>query len=338
MMENQETQYQLFVGVDVAATTMTVTWQTAKQPVPAPRTFTQTPDGIATLIDHLQRTGVEPAHTLIVMEATGSYWITLATTLHHAGYVVSVVNAAHAHHFAKSHGQRAKTDAVDARMLGRLAQERRPSPWTPPPTVYHELRQRLVARDGLIAMRTQARNQRHALQQWPVVIESVMAQLDTVIATVTAQISQLEQEIAEVLADGTWARSACLLQSIPGVGALTAAWLLVTTVNFTVSSTPAGLTAYAGLAPMPHESGTSIRGQPRIGHSGNRRLRHALYMATLSASRHNPQIRGFYDRLREAGKPIKVARCAAARKLLHLAWAVVTKEQAFDPSYAMPPA
>jgi transposase len=160
-----------------------------------------------------------------------------------------------------------------------------------------------------------------------------MIQLDTVIATVTAQISQLEQEIADVLADGAWARSACLLQSIPGVGMLTAAWLLVTTVNFTVSSTPTGLAAYAGLAPMPHESGTSIRGQPRIGHSGNRRLRHALYMATLSASRHNPMIREFYQRLRDAGKPMKVARCAAARKLLHLAWAVVRKEQAFDPAH-----
>jgi len=157
-MENQETRYQLFVGVDVAATTMTVAWRLASHPISTPLTFAQTPDGIASLIDHLQRTEVEPAHTLIVMEATGSYWITLATVLHQVGYVVSVVNAAHAHHFAKSHGQRAKTDAVDARMLVRLAQERHPPPWTPPPTVYHELRQRLIARDGLIAMRTQARN------------------------------------------------------------------------------------------------------------------------------------------------------------------------------------
>ncbi len=332
-MENQAVRYHLFVGIDVAATTMTVTWQAVNQPIPAPRTLAQTPTGIATLLEHLQQTGVDPAHTLVVMEATGSYWITLATVLHHAGYVVSVVNAAHAHHFAKSHGQRAKSDAVDARMLVRLAQERQPPPWTPPPTVYHELRQRLVARDALVAMRTQARNQRHALQQWPVVIESVMAQLDTVITTVTGQISQLEQEIADVLADGAWARSACFLQSIPGVGVLTAAWLLVTTVNFTVSTTATGLAAYAGLAPMAHESGTSIRGQPRIGHSGNTHLRHALYMATLSASRHNPMIRVFYQRLRDAGKPIRVARCAAARKLLHLAWAVVTKEREFDPAY-----
>ncbi len=253
--------------------------------------------------------------------------------VHHAAYVVSVVNAAHAHHFAKSHGQRAKTDAVDARMLVQFARERHPRPWTPPPAVYHELRQRLMARDALIAMRTQARNHRHALQQWPVVIESVMAHLDAVIAMVTTQITDVEQEIAAVLADGAWAHSALLLQSIPGVGRLTTAWLLVTTVNFTISNTPTALAAYAGLAPMPHESGTSLRGHPRIGHSGNTRLRHALYMATLSAARHNSIIHVFYQRLRDKGKPSKVARCAAARKLLHVAWAVVTKGQVFDPAY-----
>src|SRR5918997_5608991 len=89
-MENQEARYHLFVGIDVAATTMTVAWQARNQPISAPRTFAQTPDGIATLIDHLQRTNVEPARTLIVMEATGSYWITLASGLQQAGYVVSV--------------------------------------------------------------------------------------------------------------------------------------------------------------------------------------------------------------------------------------------------------
>ena len=126
---------------------------------------------------------------------------------------------------------------------------------------------------------------------------------------------------------------ACLLQRIPGVGVVTAAWRLVTTRNLTVSSTPTSLAAYAGRAPRPDASGTSMRGQPRIGQRGKTRLRHAVYLATRRASRHNPRIRVVYQRLRDAGKPIKVARCAAARKLLHLAWAVVTKQQAFDPAY-----
>ncbi len=78
---------------------------------------------------------------------------------------------------------------------------------------------------------------------------------------------------------------------------------------------------------------TSVRGRPSIGRGGNGRLRTALYMATLRAAQHNPAIKPFYDRLRAAGKPKKVARCVAARKLLHLAWAVGTTQQPFDPGY-----
>ena len=84
---------------------------------------------------------------------------------------------------------------------------------------------------------------------------------------------------------------------------------------------------------MPRESGRSIRGRPTIGHDGNGRLRTALYMATLSAARYNPAIKAFYHRLRAAGKPLKVARCAAARKLLHQAWALGSKLQRFDPEH-----
>ena len=85
--------------------------------------------------------------------------------------------------------------------------------------------------------------------------------------------------------------------------------------------------------PLAHESGTSVRGRARIGHAGHARLRTALYLATLSAARCNPVIRAQYQRLRAAGKPTKVARGAAARKLLHLAYAVVTKGEPFDPHY-----
>ena len=84
---------------------------------------------------------------------------------------------------------------------------------------------------------------------------------------------------------------------------------------------------------MPHESGRSIRGHPSIGHGGNARLRTALSMPTLSAAQHNPAIKVFYDRLRAAGTPLKVARRAAARTLLHQAWALGSEFQHFDPGY-----
>ena len=134
--------------------------------------------------------------------------------------------------------------------------------------------------------------------------------------------------------ESAWAAAAARRQSIKGVGWVTAAWTLVTTLNFTTCDTVDALTAYAGLAPMPRQSGSSVWHRPSIGHSGNGRLRTTFYMATLTAARFNPAIKAFYNRLLEAGKPEKVARCAAARKLLHMAWAVVKKDQPFDPNYA----
>ena len=147
------------------------------------------------------------------------------------------------------------------------------------------------------------------------------------------RIASLDREIAAVLEASEWADSLACMTSAPGIGLITAAWLLVSTLNFTLCPGPEAVTAYVGLAPMPHESGRSVRGRARIGHDGNARLRTALYLATLSAARYNPTIRAFYERLRAAGKPLKVARCAAARKLLHLAWALGTKQQRFDPEH-----
>ncbi|MGO8949340.1 MAG: transposase [Ktedonobacterales bacterium] len=93
------------------------------------------------------------------------------------------------------------------------------------------------------------------------------------------------------------------------------------------------MVAYAGLAPMPRQSGTSVNKRPCIGHGGNGRLRTALYLATLAGARFNPILKAFHERLRAAGKPPKVARCAVARKLLCLAWAVGTHGEVFDPAY-----
>ena len=330
-MEHAPDTYRLFVGVDVAAATVTAAWQPPRGGPGTPHTFDQTPTGHAALQRQLRSAGVPPAETLVVLEATGSYWVALAVALHEAGYRVAVINPLQAHHFAKAHLRRAQTDDLDAQALAQLAVALRPAPWTPPPAVYHEVRQRLVARDGLLTMRTQARNQRHALLQWPVVVAAVRQHLDAVIADLDARIADLTAEIAAVLKEGAWAESLACLTSAPGIGLVTAAWLLVATLDFSLGGGPAAVTAYAGLAPMPRESGRSVRGRPSIGHGGNARLRTALYMATLSAALHNPAIKPFYDRLRAAGKPVKVARCAAARKLLHLAWALATKRQRFDP-------
>jgi transposase len=284
---------------------------------------------VSSFLQQLGTTDVAPEATLVVMEATGNYWVALAIALHQAHYVVSAINPSQVALFARSLPRRGKTDALGAQLLLCFAAERQPAAWSPPEQVYHELRHRLVVCDGLLHMRTQAKNQRHALEQWPVRIASALEALDTVIAELDEHLAHLERDIAEVLRDGAWASSATVLLTAPGIGLVTTAWLLVGTLNFTVAQSPEQLTAYVGLAPLERQSGTSLRGRLQIGHAGNGRLRTALYMATLAAARYNPSLRAFYQRLRAAGKPMKVARCATARKLLHLAWAMVKKQEPY---------
>jgi len=172
------------------------------------------------------------------------------------------------------------------------------------------------------------------LVQGPVVILTVRTRMEQLITTLTEQIAAVEAEIAPALQqDADWAAAAARLQTIKGIGLLTASWLVVTTVNFRVCPSADAAVGYAGLAPLPHDSGSSVHGRRRIGHRGNGRLRTALYLATLSAAQHNPLIKAFYTRLLARGKLKKVARCAAARKLLRIAWAVAVKGQVFDPLY-----
>ncbi len=311
--------YDLFVGIDIAAATASVAWKIPDQKVSRALTIDQTPQGFHSLQQRLLATN-HPANCIL------------------AGFAISVINPAQAHHFAKALLKQAKTDAIDAQTLAQLAALLQPAVWNPPPAIFVELYQRLTERESLMQMRQQLRNQLHALTHCPTVIASVQTRMAHLMESLTKQILEVEAELDEALSlDPLWAASATRLQTITGIGPLTAAWLLVTTLNFTLCSTVEELTAYAGLAPHPFQSGTSLHGRASIGHTGNAALRTAVYLATLSAAQYNPVIKAFYDRLRAAGKPMKVARCAAARKLLHIAFAVVTNKEDFDPLYAAKP-
>jgi transposase len=258
-MEASPAPHKLFVGVDIAAATATVAWCEAGAKPSRPFTIAQTPHGFTELHACLGTTGYAPCDILVVLEATGTYWMRLAVTLAEVGYYVSVINPKQAHDFAKAVLQRAKTDAIDAQTLARLGALLQPPPWMPPPAIYTELQQHLAQRDALVAMRQQARNQLHALIQQPVVVAAVRARLDAVIAFFTTQITDLDADIAATLQqDGAWAAAAARLQTVTGIGMLTSAWLLVVTLNFSTCATPDALAAYVGVIPHPQQSGTSV--------------------------------------------------------------------------------
>ncbi len=335
-MSSLPSPYHVFVGIDIAATSASVACATDPRTVEPAFTIAQTLAGFADLVTRLQQRHLPPAAVLVVLEATNTYWMSLALHLHDAGYAVSVINPAQAHQFAKALLKRAKTDAIDAQTLAQLAATLQPNPWKPPPAIYEELRQRLQQREDLLRALTQERNRLDALRHRPSVIASVRERSERWIAWCEAEIATLDTELTALLDQaGEWRAAAERLRSVPGIGPITAGWLLVETLAFTTCATPQQAAAFAGLAPHAYESGTSIRRRGRIGQGGNAALRRARSMASVSAGRHNPHIKAFYERLRAAGKPVKVARCAAARKLLHLCWAVVTRDVNYDPRYGL---
>lgn len=325
--------YQLYVGVDIGAASATVQWQHQSGVWGPVLTVLQTQAAYAALTAQLTALAV-PRTTLVVMEATGTYWQALAWALHQAGCVVSVVNPAQPHHFAQLRLQRAKTDAIDAHLLVEFAQVMQPAPWTPPPAICEQLQQRLALREDFLAMVTQDRNRLHALRHAAHPAPAVVARLADHLAYLLAQVKALTAEITSLLAaDPTWTPLAQRLCSIPGIGSLTAAWILVATQAFARCESPDQAASFAGLVPHPRQSGTSLRRHRAVGGAGHAALRRALYMAALSACRFNPIILAFYQRLLARGKPKKLARLAAARKLLHMAWAIVVKDRFFDPAF-----
>ncbi len=328
------THYRLHVGIDVSADSLNAQWLGSMGDMSDPREFEQSKRGYRRLLKWLRSSGQEPGQTLVVMEATGVYWMALAQALYQAGYRVSVVNPAAVRHFARSLLQRGKSDPLDTRLLAHYAARYEPALWTPPPPIYEELRQRLTQRDALIQMRQQERNRLAALRRVPSSLKDILARTRRHIAYLDRHIKTLNAEIQLALrSEPGWAASAARLRSLKGFGPVTVAWLLVATCNFTTCLSPAQLAAYAGLVPFPYQSGSSIFRRASIGHAGHARLRAALYMAALSARTHNPVIKTFYDRLIANGKPVKVALCACARKMIHIAWALVTKQQDFDPEF-----
>lgn len=278
-----------------------------------------TPEAIAPLARTWAQRGV-----LVVYEATGVYDLALRRALDAAGARHARVSPSKARAFARAAGFLAKTDQVDARMLARLglALQPRESPPADPD------RERLAAlhrrRDQLVLMRQQERTRLKGCGE-----PEIQAGLRRLLAMLDQEIAAIDARLAETIASAPALEAARrLLRSIPGVGPVAAAALLALVPELGERSGKA-IAALAGLAPINRDSG-QWRGQRTIG-GGRKRVRDALYMAAVAASRSHSRFAAVYAHLRQAGKPPKLAFVALARKLLVTANAVIRDQRAFQP-------
>ncbi|WAC59752.1 IS110 family transposase [Brevundimonas sp. SL130] len=245
-----------------------------------------------------------------VFEATGVYDRILRRALESAGVGFSRVDPSRARAFARAAGFLAKTDAVDARMLAAMGQALQPRL----EEVVAPARERLAGlnarRDQLVAMRAQERNRRAEHRDDP----DIQASLDQHLDWLDAQVRDLDARIRRLIAADLELRQAEQhLRSVPGVGPVAAATLLARVPELGRRS-PKAIAALVGLAPFNADSGAR-RGHRAI-RGGRKRVRDALYMSAVTAARSNTVFSTFYSRLRDAGKPPKVALVAVARKLL----------------------
>jgi transposase len=290
----------VYVGIDISKTSVDVD----SYPVAQPTCFTNDEPGRAAAASFLR--GLQPS--LIVVEATGGLEAPLVGQLATAGLSVAVVNPRQARDFAKAIGVLAKTDRVDAQMLARFGQAVKPAvrPLKPEETL--ALEAVLTRRRQIIEMITAESNRLSSAAP------RIAKQIRQHIAWLEKRLDEADQDLDGMLRQSpVWQHKAQLMTSVPGVGRVTAVTLLAELPE--LGALPRReISALVGVCPYSRDSG-KYRGRRSIW-GGRAVVRAALYMAAIVASRHNPVIRAFYQKLVAAGKLKKVALVACMRKLL----------------------
>jgi transposase len=310
-----------FVGIDVSKAYLDSAIR------PGAKTAARDPNdpaGIAALVSRLQPL----APTLVVVEATGGLELPLVAALQVAKVPVAAINPRQARDFAKASGRLAKTDRIDAEALAHFAEAIRPEARPMPSAEVQALDALLSRRQQLLEMRVMESNRLGACAD-----STVRAGLERHLAWLEAEVAEADTRLAEaVQASPAWREKDELLQSIPGLGPVSSLTLLAALPE--LGTLEGGkIAALVGLAPFADDSGTRRGGRHVRG--GRAAVRRILYLAALSAVRHNPALKAFRDRLSARGKKPKVILTAVARKLLVIANAVIRTGLPWDPALAM---
>lgn len=313
-----------YIGIDISCKTFDVAIYTDKKKM-RHHQFDNSVNGFESLMSWLN-TDAQSLH--VCMEATNVYWEALAYFFVSQGAVVSVVNPKRIKGYAKSLNLRSKTDVIDAKLIARYCAKEQPDTWTVP-----DVQQR-----GLLLKLRQLEHVKQLLQCEKVRLTMLkdvdaMKSSQRLIDVLETELKQFKVVINELIAsDKAMTDNATLLKSIPAIGEETMYWLLAYLGNNRFANAKQA-TAYAGLTPMQHESGSSISARPRISKIGHSELRKVLYMPamTFAFGRHSGGVyQTFVQRLIDNGKPKMVVIVALMRKLLAIAHGVLKSQKPFD--------
>ena len=309
------TEAQLYVGIDVSKDTLDV----AVAPTGQQWRVSHAEEGLGPLVERLQ--GLSPA--LVVLEATGGYEVSVAAALGAAGIPLAVVNPRQVRDFAKAMGKLAKTDRLDAQVIALFAERMRPVPRPLPDLQAQELDAFLARRRQVVAMLTAEKNRLTPARG------KVREDIQAHVAWLKQRLAQLDDDLGTTLRESPlWREKEDLLKSVPGVGPVTTLTLLAELPELGDLDRKQ-IAALVGVAPLNRDSGI-LRGKRSIW-GGRAKVRAALYMSALVATRCNPVIKAFYQKLQAAGKAKKVALTACMHKLLTILNALLKHRSPWQP-------
>jgi transposase len=322
-----------YLGVDVAKKKLDcMLLDTSSGKLKSKASIPNNAAGFADLLEWLNKNKAVNPH--VVMEPTGMYHEGAALALADAGLVVSLVNPAQLRAFAQGLGVKTKTDKADSAVLARFGAAQNPAPWQPPSTSARRLKALLTRRDAVADDLQRERNRQEA-NEFSSVPETVGDSIAESISFLETELKRLEKLIAEHINNDPDLRNKKeLLETIPGVGPRVSGHMTALFAGRTFGSAEQ-LAAYLGLVPVMWESGSSVRGRPRMSKAGPAYLRKVLYMPAVVARRWNPHIKALNDRLLAKGKSKMAAIGAAMRKLAHLCFGVIHTGKPYDPKFAM---
>ena len=267
-----------------------------------------------------------------VMEATGVYYIRLASYLHGKECKLSVVNALSVKRYIQMHLERNKSDKKDAGWICRYAREQRPPYWEMPDSAYFEGKQLYNTIREYAEQIKRFNNQLHSLRLLPIPSKDTIRSLEKMKQQLEKEMDSLEGKL-EALLQQWQPDQHKSVSSIKGIGKRATAMLIVFTQGFKYTKNHRQLISFAGLSPTEYSSGSSIQGKSRIYKRGGKNLRDVLYMCAMNAIKTNTACKALYERLRANGKTGKQGLIAVCNKLLKQVFAVVKNNSVYQPNY-----
>jgi len=327
------------IGIDVDLKELKVSLQALREDltikVVASRTFSNSPVGFKALVKWADQKKEDSQPLHFTMEATGIYHENLAYFLHgqeQATVHVELPNKTAA--YKKSLNIKSKTDPIDAKMLGHMGAERHLEAWHPGSGQMREIKKLSRERLRLVDEKTMVSNQLHAEMKSFGPNRSSVRRYDKRIKFLIKQIGEIEKELEIFVAkDKTLQERIDNVCTAKGMGFISAVGIVAETDGFALFKSRNQLVSYAGYDVKEHESGTSVKGKPRISKKGNSNIRRIMYMPAMSAARSDENHKNHYQRIvGKSGIKMK-ANVAIQRKLLLMVYTLFTKNEPYDPEY-----